>query len=184
VGAPSKLGFPAAIRATSPAVPYAPGIRVYRSPIHGYGLRAVNGFQPGQVIADVEGVLYKEEELGDDRYCLWVEDGFYYDMVDQTRWINHACDPNSEIEAELDGKGGAWARVVALREIQPGEEITYHYGFPLDLAEPCTCGDKSCSGWIVDPDSLPELLARIACEQPRGATSSVRPDAQSPNTLR
>jgi hypothetical protein len=130
-------------------------------------LRAVDGFQPGQTIADVEGVLYKEEELVDDRYCLWIEDGFYFDMVDQTRWINHA-----------------WARVVASREIQPGEEITYHYGFPLDLAEACTCGGKSCAGWIVDPDSLPELLARIAFERPRTPSTPPRPDTQSPNTLR
>ena len=162
-------------------MPYAPGLRVFRSPIHGYGVRAVAGFQPGETIADVEGVLYKEEELVDDRYCLWIDDGFYFDMVDQTRWINHACDPNADIEAELDGKGGAWARVVALRAIQPGEEITYHYGFPLDLAERCTCGCKGCAGWIVDPDYLPELLARIAFDRGRSAS---RPDAQSPNSLR
>ena len=161
-------------------MPYVPGIRVYRSPIHGYGLIAVNGFEAGATIADVEGVLYKEEELVDDRYCLWVDDGFYYDMVDQTRWINHSCEPNADIEAELDGKGGAWARVIALRTIQPGEEITYHYGFPLDLAEPCTCGVPSCPGWIVDPDSLPELLARNAFEHGRPA----RPDSQRPNSLR
>jgi hypothetical protein len=152
------------------AVPYAPGIRVFRSPIHGYGVRAVDGFQPGDTIADVEGVLYKEEELVDDRYCLWVDDGFYFDMVDQTRWINHACEPNAEIETELDGQGGAWARVIAVRAIQPGEEITYHYGFPLDLAERCTCGGKSCAGWIVDPDHLPELLARTAFDRARTAS--------------
>jgi hypothetical protein len=168
-------------------VPYAPGIRVFRSPIHGYGIRSINGFKAGETIADVEGVLYKEEELGDDRYCLWVDDGFYFDMVDQTRWINHACDPNAEIEAELGGNEGAWARVIALREIQPGEEITYHYGFPLDLAEPCTCGCKGCAGWIVDPDALPELLARTAVDRARGAapaSPAPRPDNQSPNSLR
>ncbi len=165
-------------------MPQVPGLRVFRSPIHGYGLRAVNGYKAGDVIADVEGVLYKEEELGDDRYCLWVEDGFYFDMVDQTRWINHHCDPNTEIEAELDGNGDAWARVIAARDIQPGEEITYHYGFPLDLAEPCTCGGKSCAGWIVDPDALPELLARTAFDRGRPTTPPARTDAQPPNTLR
>jgi hypothetical protein len=165
-------------------VPYASGLRVFRSPIHGYGVRAIDAFQPGQIIANVEGVLYKEEELADDRYCLWVDDGFYFDMVDQTRWINHACEPNTEIEAELDGAGGAWARVIALRAIQPGEEITYHYGFPLDLAERCSCGGKSCAGWIVDPDYLPELLARTAFDRARAASPAHRPDAQSPNTLR
>jgi hypothetical protein len=122
---------------------------------------ALQRFEPGEVVADVEGILYTEEELQDDRYCLWVEDGYYFDMVDQTRWINHSHDPNVEVEAELDGKGGAWARIVASRAIEPGEELTYDYAFPAALAEPCSCGAPSCSGYIVDADELPELVLRL-----------------------
>ena len=105
--------------------------------------------------AEVEGVLYREARVKDDKYCLWVDDDYYLDMVDQTRWINHSCDPNSEIEAELDGQGGAWARVVATRPIRSGEELTYDYGFPEELAEPCSCGTDKCTGWIVDTEQLP-----------------------------
>ena len=72
--------------------------RVFRSPIHGYGVIALKEFEPGEVLADVEGVLYAEEDLIDDRYCLWVDEGFYFDMVDQTRWINHSCAPNVEVK--------------------------------------------------------------------------------------
>jgi SET domain-containing protein len=85
-------------------------------------------------------------------------------MVDQTRWINHSCDPNTEIEAELDGNGGAWARVVATVPIRAGQEITYDYGFPEELAEPCSCRTAKCSGWIVDTEQLPDLLERVARE--------------------
>jgi SET domain-containing protein len=144
------------------AVPIDSKIRVFRSPIHGYGVVALRDFEPQELIADVEGVLYREDEIKDDKYCLWVDENFYLDMVDQTRWINHCCDPNSEIEAELDGQGGAWARVVALRPIRAGEEITYDYGFPHELAEPCSCGIDTCKGWIVDSDELPELVERLA----------------------
>src|SRR5262249_59010319 len=83
-------------------------------------------------------------------------------MVDQTRWINHSCDFNTEIEAELDGRGGAWARVVATRPIRSGEEVTYDYGFPEELAEPCSCGTSKCTGWIADAEQLPKLVERLA----------------------
>jgi SET domain-containing protein len=163
-------------------VPNDSRFRVFRSPIHGYGVIALRKFAPGDVVADVEGILYSEEELTDDRYCLWVEDGFYFDMVDQTRWINHSCDPNVEVEAELDGSGGAWARIVASRPIQPGEELTYDYAFPAALAERCSCGVPKCTGWIVDADEQPELARRLAWEKRRklkrtaGARSSTSGD--------
>jgi len=150
-------------------VPTQSLFRVFRSPIHGYGVIALKKFEAGEVITDVEGVLYAEEDLVDDRYCLWVDEGFYFDMVDQTRWINHSCAPNVEVEAELDGKGGAWARIVACRTIEVGEELTYDYAFPAALAEACSCGTPTCSGWIVDSDELPALVLRLAREKKRKA---------------
>ena len=157
------------------AVPLDSNIRVFRSSIHGYGVMALRDLQPGETVADVEGILYRGDEIEDDRYCLWVDDDFYFDMVDQTRWINHSCDPNAEIEAELDGRGGAWARVVAMRLIRAGEEITYDYGFPQELAEPCSCRVAKCIGWIVDSEELPALAERLAREShghPPAASSS------------
>lgn len=146
-------------------MPPIPGIRVVRSGIHGYGVVATRAFALGELIADVDGVVYREEELGDDTYCLWIEDGWFFDMVDQTRWINHSCDANVEIHADLDGSGGAWAKIVAMRPIRAGEELTYDYGFPADLAEPCRCQKPGCIGWIVDRDELPKLLEMLAAEQ-------------------
>jgi hypothetical protein len=158
------LGKNSRERAYCAAVPIDSKIRVFRSPIHGYGVIALRDFEPGDVVADVEGILYQEDEIEDDTYCLWVDEDFYLDMVDQTRWINHSCDPNSEIEAELDGQGGAWARVVAIRAIRSGEEVTYDYGFPEELAEPCSCRTQKCAGWIVDTEQLPQLVERLARE--------------------
>jgi uncharacterized protein len=148
-------------------VPNDPRFRVFRSPIHGYGVCALKKFEAGELVADVEGILYTEEDLTDDRYCLWVDEGYYFDMVDQTRWINHSCNPNVEVEAELDGRGGAWARIVACRAIAAGEELTYDYAFPAALAEACSCGAPKCSGWIVDSDEMPALLLRLARQKKR-----------------
>ena len=146
-------------------MPTLENIRVYRSPVHGYGVVARRDIQAGEVISEVEGILYRVEELGDDTYCLWVDDNHYFDMVDQTRWINHSCEPNAEVETDLDGAGGAWARIIATRRIRAGEEITYHYGFSHKLAEPCNCGTGSCPGWIVDPDDLSALIERLQREK-------------------
>jgi SET domain-containing protein len=156
-------------------VPPLPNIRVIRSRIHGYGVIATRDIAADEVIAEVEGIVYTREALGDDTYCLWVHDDCYLDMVDQTRWINHSCDPNATVDADEDGSGGAWARITALREIRAGEEITYHYAFSQELAERCACGSPECQGWIVDPDEMPELQARLAREQAAAAEATVRP---------
>jgi uncharacterized protein len=137
-------------------MPPISGLRVIRSPIHGYGVVATRDFEPGEVIAEVEGIPFREDELFDDRYALWLDNGNYLDMVDQTRWVNHSCDPN----AEVDGDAG-WAKLMCIKAIRAGDEITYDYAFTVDLAEPCACGATGCRGWIVDADELPALLIRL-----------------------
>jgi SET domain-containing protein len=132
-----------------------PGLRVVDSGIHGYGVVATRRFEPGEVVAVVDGVLWHVDQDKDDTYSLWLDDDWYFDMVDQTRYINHSCDPNSEVEAGLEG--GGWGRIVALRAIEPGEEVTYDYGFDAANAEPCACGARACRGYIVDAAELPRL---------------------------
>jgi len=57
---------------------------------------------------------------------------------------NHSCDPN----ASFDEAGV----LVAVREIGPGEEITYDYvAHPLPASPwnfKCGCGAKGCVGWV------------------------------------
>jgi hypothetical protein len=141
-------------------MPPIAGLRVVNSGIHGYGVIAERDFAAGEVVADVDGFAWNAEvEDRDDRYSLWLDDEWYFDMLDQTRWINHSCAPNCEIEGDIAPDGSqAWARVVAVRDIRAGEEITYDYGFTAELAEPCSCGARECRGWIVDEDELPRLL--------------------------
>jgi len=85
-----------------------------------------------------------------DRYSLKITEEILFDMVDQTRWINHSCDPNAGVEVGLGSDGQPWARIVALRNIRVGEEIAYDYAFPIELAEPCHCGSANCRGLIVE----------------------------------
>lgn len=57
---------------------------------------------------------------------------------------NHSCDPN----ARFDEAG----MLVASREIEPGDEITFDYrAHPLPASPwnfKCECGAVSCAGWV------------------------------------
>jgi len=148
-------------------MPLLDGLRVVASSIHGYGVVATRRFQTGETICHGDGVLYREDDEFDDTYALVLpseEPGLgehvFWDLVDQTRWFNHSCDPNTEVRSDWDAEHQvvrAWW--VALRDIAPGEEITYDYGFVADVAEPCACGSSACRGLIVDPD--PAELAKL-----------------------
>ncbi len=136
------------------AVPQLPGLRVVRSALHGYGVVALRDFKEGDLMAEIEGVTWREGEWWDDTYTLRITDAVSFDMVDQTRWINHSCTANAEIDLGLDEQGEPWAKLYAWRDIAAGEEVTYDYEFPAALAEPCTCGSDQCRGWIVREEEL------------------------------
>ncbi len=133
-----------------------PGLRVVRSSLHGYGVVATRDFAEEELLADVEGVAWRVGEWWDDTYTLRITDALWLDMVDQTRWINHSCEANSEVDVGVDEHGEPWAKVYAWRAIKAGEEITFDYEFPSELAVPCTCGTRACRGWILrEGDPLP-----------------------------
>ncbi|MGV3619586.1 MAG: SET domain-containing protein-lysine N-methyltransferase [Archangium sp.] len=143
-------------------MPLVPGLRVFRSPMHGYGVKATRDFAEGELLADVEGVTWREGEWWDDTYTLRVTDAVSFDMVDQTRWINHSCEANSEVDLGLDENGEPWAKVYAWRDIKAGEEITYDYEFSADFAEKCHCGAAKCRGVIVREEELELVKARFS----------------------
>ena len=126
------------------------GLQVIRSKVQGYGVFATRKWRAGSVIADVDGVLWRAKEKRDDRYSLILEDGIFFDMVDQTRWINHSCEPNVIVEAGVSRLGNGWAQLQALRDIEVGEELFYDYALPAELKERCHCGARTCRGWIVE----------------------------------
>lgn len=148
-----------------------PGLQVIRSPVEGYGVISTRRWSPGAVIANVEGVMWREGEGRDDRYSLILEPGIFFDMVDQTRWINHSCEPNVVVEAGVTRQGNGWAQLQALRPIAPGDELFYDYALPAELKERCFCGTRSCRGWIIDP----ALLISRKSRAPRPASPGSAP---------
>jgi uncharacterized protein len=148
-------------------MPLLDGLRVVRSNIHGYGGVTTRPYQRGEILCYGDGILYGADDEFDDTYALvMAEDDsggrgqLFWDLVCQTRWFNHSCDPNTEVMLRWDDQATtmvAWW--VALRDIPVGEEVTYDYAFVAEVAEPCHCGAASCRGVIVDDD--PDNLAQL-----------------------
>ncbi len=158
-----------------------PGLQVVRSAIDGFGVVATRRFRKGAVIADVEGVLWRAGEPRDDTWSLVLDDGVFFDMVDQTRWVNHSCEPNVVVEAGITRRGNGWAQLQALRDIAPGDELTYDYAFDAVHAVPCRCGATRCRGWIIAPGLTPPD-GRSSSARSRSSTSprSTRGPSRSP----
>jgi SET domain-containing protein len=148
-------------------MPVLEGLRVVPSAIHGYGVAATRRFSAGELIMYGDGILFTEDQEFDDEYALIVPNydekgeelpSVYWDLVCQSRWLNHSCTPNSVVDTELSGrKDNVIAWWTALRDIQPGEEITYDYSFSGHLAVPCNCNSAQCRGLIVDPDEIDDI---------------------------
>lgn len=78
------------------------------------------------------------------------------------RLLNHSCAPNCE--AELDGER-IW--ILALRDIQAGEELTFNYGYDLEnyREHPCRCGTSDCVGYIVADEFFDHVRRQHALTQ-------------------
>ena len=73
------------------------------------------------------------------------------------RHLNHSCAPNCEAELE---NGRIW--IVATRDIQRGEELTFNYGYDLvDYRDyTCRCGSPNCVGYIVAEEFFEHVCKR------------------------
>ena len=94
-------------------------IQVKKSPIHGKGLFAKTAIPSGTHIGNYEG----EETYEDGAYVLWCYDEedelFGIDGKNSLRFTNHSSSPNAIFRGD---------ELWTLREISPGEEITFDYG--------------------------------------------------------
>ncbi len=122
------------------------------SEIHAAGVFATRLIRKGTRILEYDGprlpksdadLLYKERE---DTYLFGIGDGdVVIDGHSMAMFLNHSCAPNCETEEDHEER--VW--IMALRDIKPGEELTYDY-FLYDGEEndpaPCYCGASSCRG--------------------------------------
>jgi SET domain-containing protein len=148
-----------------------------RSSVHGFGIYARKDIPKGTRIIQYVGerITKKEAERRADEVLFAAKAdsdcGAVYIFVlnkrydidgnvsyNTAKYINHSCDPNCETE---NIRGKIW--VIALRDIQKGEELNYNYGYDLDdfKDHPCYCRTKRCVGFIASEELWPRLRKLI-----------------------
>ena len=131
----------------------ARGLAIQPSAINGRGCFATIRFPARSKIAEYTGELIPDVEAnrrGEKRRVLricaidydWSLDGSR--GGNGTHYINHSCEPNAYMKT-LHGH----VLFFALRDIEPGEEITVDYQMTLHSDKKrCYCGARNCRGTI------------------------------------
>lgn len=138
--------------------PSGENVEVRSSSIHGRGLFATRRIGAGSPIAPYRGERITKAEsrrrssqrpAGERVYTVALDDKYDLDgdvPDNPAMYANHGCRANAALEMD----GGALV-LTALRDIAPGEEILFDYGFGLaeSLDHPCRCGAPGCVGRIL-----------------------------------
>jgi uncharacterized protein len=137
----------------------------YRSPktgvkpsgIAGRGLYAAAPIARGEIVSVKGGhlvdwvTLERHKAVVNDADMQIAEDLFLAPLsADEFEgvmtFLNHSCEPNVGVQGQIG--------FVALRDVEPGEELTIDYGTIDHDAEPmaCRCGTPACRGVITGED--------------------------------
>jgi SET domain-containing protein len=125
---------------------------------HGRGVFAAKKIKKGEVIAAFDGTTYDfdYEDWNDDLYnhAIQFEKRRWRDSKGIARLINHSCDPNCGIRDLF--------KVVAMRDVLPGEEITWDYGMTENYIwrMKCTCGSPLCRKTIGAYRTMPLAIRK------------------------
>jgi len=128
---------------------------VKESRIHGKGVFVNGGFREGEVVLEIDDshvvtepstLSDEDRQLLDSDWCDYLANGKTVLMQVPERYINHSCDPNTYVKT-INGV----RKVLAMRDIEEGEEITYDYAVNGYYGEPaaCHCGSSNCKGVLL-----------------------------------
>lgn len=155
----------------------AASIEVRDSPLHGLGVFATQRIRKGTRVIEYLGERvshaeadrrYDDKDENDNHTFLFIVDA--RTVIDagvggnEARFVNHGCDPNCESVIEQRR-----VFIEAIRDIMPGEELTYDYQIQREPDDPpdvdtifaCHCGADSCRGTMLWPP-LPRPRAKAA----------------------
>jgi len=155
------------------------GLIIRSSAIHAAGCYTTTAISKGERVAEYTGhrltkdeadALYKHSPI---TYLFGLGDGsVVIDGHCTAMFINHSCDPNCE---SIEEEGHVW--ITALRNVTPGEEITYDYCF-YDSGEeeaPCNCGSAKCRGTMYSKEEIrrrKSAARKAAGKKPKTGKSS------------
>lgn len=160
----------------------------------GHTVVARQAIAKGELIVVWSGMLVDGPQLealpaSVRRYSLQVEENQYLVSLSDCEppdYVNHCCDPNAGLSGQI--------ALVAMRDIMPGEEITYDYAMSDGSSYdefPCGCGAADCRGRVTGEDwkrpvlwqkytgyFSPYLQRRIAAERKKRVAASAESVAQ------
>ncbi|KAF9530540.1 hypothetical protein CPB83DRAFT_762877, partial [Crepidotus variabilis] len=137
-------------------------LRFARSPIHDWGLYAMEKISRGEMVIEYVGEIiraqvaenrektYERQGIGSS-YLFRIDEDLVVDATKKGnlgRLINHSCDPNCTAKI-INISGEKKIVIYAKQEIELGDEITYDYHFPFEQDKiPCLCGSAKCRGYL------------------------------------
>ncbi len=123
-------------------------VEVRNSPIQGKGVYALREFKAGEEVLEIDDshVVTDESSLTQEQHafdCDYLADGKIILMQEPEKYINHSCDPSTYVKTKKGIR-----KVLAMRDIKIGEEITYDYSIngDNDGTFECKCGAINCRG--------------------------------------
>lgn len=141
----------------------APGVEKFMTQQKGWGVQSKYPIKKGTYILEYVGEVVTEREFKErmatlytsdiHHYCLHLDGGLVIDghrMGSDCRFVNHSCAPNCEMQ-KWSVNGLSRMALFAMRDIEPGEELTYDYNFSLfnpAEGQPCKCESEQCRGVI------------------------------------
>ncbi|KAH7928848.1 hypothetical protein BV22DRAFT_1003907 [Leucogyrophana mollusca] len=137
-------------------------LRFARSPIHDWGLYAMERIARGEMVIEYVGEIiraqvadkrekaYERQGIGSS-YLFRIDEDLVVDATKKGnlgRLINHSCDPNCTAKI-ITINGEKKIVIYAKIDIELGDEITYDYHFPIEQDKiPCLCGSAKCRGYL------------------------------------
>jgi SET domain-containing protein len=127
-------------------------LHVRETELKGRGVFTASFIPVGTRILALEGQRAKLQDLPPESMAMQIDDDLwlYSDGSSLDDYVNHSCDPNTGF-ARHDPV------LYALRDIVPGEELSWDYSTSISLkgwSLPCLCGSKCCRGVILPFDDL------------------------------
>ena len=149
------------------------GLIIRSSAIHAAGCYTTTAVRKGTRVAEYAGPRLSKDEADSANedalitYLFGLGDGsMVIDGHCMAMFINHSCEPNCETR---EIRGRVW--VTAIRDIAPGEEITYDYCLydGGDDEAVCNCGAKRCRGTMYSREEIRRRKAAARRDEKRKA---------------
>ena len=130
----------------------------------GRGVFARRTIRKGDNILAFEGPLidFAETRRRGPRECMAIQVGpnQHIDTLPPGVFANHSCAPNAGIQHDR--------QLIALRDIQTGEEVCYDYSTTMDeksFTMHCLCGAPGCRQVVTDFSELPAAVQEFYISQ-------------------